>query len=161
GSGRAAHRSTIDALSPSFSPTTAQRRGLLERGAGVPPGESPGGVSAIRIPTRVESTAVGSAGMSGRDDDEDDLPGMFATPAEELAYWRPHTIDGRRCKPLKPIPIVVREPDLRVTRWTPPEDPFADLSYAEWKDGMQRLPALYWDPHESLHLLMGRSWTPI
>src|SRR5262249_10562169 len=144
-----------------FAPTTAGRRGLLERDTGgVQPGNSPGGVSAVRIPTRVESTAVGSAGMSGRDDDEDDLPGMFATPAEELAYWRTHTIDGR-CKPRKPIPIEVREPDLRTTRWTPPEDPFADLSYEEWKDGMQRLPALYWDPRTSLGMLMGRSWTPI
>jgi hypothetical protein len=48
-----------------------------------------------------------------------------------------------------------------MTRWTPPEDLFADLSYAEWKDGMQRLPALYWDPWETVHTLMGRAWTPI
>jgi hypothetical protein len=32
------------------------------------------------------------------DDDEDDLPGMFATPAEELEFWRTRTIDGRRRK---------------------------------------------------------------
>src|SRR5262245_26150442 len=94
-------------------------------------------------------------------DDEDDLPGMFATPAEEVEFWRTHTVDGRRCKPLKPIPIEVRPPDLRMTRWTPPEDVFSDLSYEEWKEGMQRLPALYWDSYESLPLLMGRAWTPI
>jgi hypothetical protein len=30
----------------------------------------------------------------GGKDDEDDLLGMFATPAEELEFRRRHTIDG-------------------------------------------------------------------
>jgi hypothetical protein len=40
-----------------------------------------------------------------------------------------HSRWGREAR--KPIPIERREPELRVTRWTPPEDVFADLSYAE------------------------------
>jgi hypothetical protein len=58
-------------------------------------------------------------------DDEDDLPGLFATPAEEVEYWRTHTVDGRRCKPLKPFVIEHRKfhPDLRTT----PPEPLPDL----------------------------------
>jgi hypothetical protein len=97
----------------------------------------------------------------GVDDDEDDLPGLFATPAEKVAFWRTHLIDGRRCKPLEPIKIERREPDLRTTPWKGPEDPFGWLSDEEWRQGMQTLPALYWDPWEGLHTLMGRAWTPI
>jgi hypothetical protein len=92
-------------------------------------------------------------------DDEYDELYAFATPAEELEFWRTHTLDGRRCKPLKPVIIERREPDLRTTRWTPPPDLFGDLTYAEWKEGMERLPALYWDPWEALPRLMGRAWT--
>jgi hypothetical protein len=93
--------------------------------------------------------------------DEDDVPSWDATPEEEVEFWRTHTIDGRRCKPLEPVHIERREPDLRMTRWTPAEDPFGWLSYQEWKAGMDQLPALYWDPHASLGMLMGRSWSPI
>jgi hypothetical protein len=39
------------------------------------------------------------------DTDEDDLPWMFATPAEEVEFWRTHPIDGKRMKPRKPIPL--------------------------------------------------------
>jgi hypothetical protein len=54
-----------------------------------------------------------------------------------------------------------RAVNLRMTPYEPPPDLFADLSYAEWREGMQRLPALCWDPAEGLRRLMGRSWTPI
>jgi hypothetical protein len=90
----------------------------------------------------------------GGEDDEDDLPGMFATPAEEAEFWRNHTIDGRRCKPLEPVKIERPEPDL------PAEDPFGWLSYEEWREGMRQCPALYLDPRTTLGMLMGRSWSP-
>jgi hypothetical protein len=38
---------------------------------------------------------------------------------------------------------------------------FAELTYAEWNAGTERLPALYWDPWEGLQTLMSRAWTPI
>jgi hypothetical protein len=57
------------------------------------------------------------------DTGEDDLPGLFRTPAEEVEFWRTHTIDGRRCKPLEPVKIKLREPDLRMA----PREPLLDL----------------------------------
>jgi hypothetical protein len=56
--------------------------------------------------------------------DEDDVPGLFATLAEEVELWRTHTLDGQPCKPLKPFPIERRKPDLRVTGPEPMPDLF-------------------------------------
>ena len=86
---------------------------------------------------------------------------MFATPAEEVEFWRTHNIDGKRCKLPEPEPIKPREPDLRVAPREPLPDLFDYLTYEEWKEGMDKCPALYWDPYLAVQQLMGRSYTPI
>jgi hypothetical protein len=95
------------------------------------------------------------------DTGEDDLPLMFATPADEVEFWRTHTIDGKRFTPREPVKLDVREPDLRMTRPDPLPDLFDYLTYEEWKEGMDKCPALYWDPYWAVQHLMGRAYTPL
>jgi hypothetical protein len=48
----------------------------------------------------VQDTAAVASIVRAANADEDDLPCLFATPAEEVEYWRTRTLGGRRCKPL-------------------------------------------------------------
>jgi hypothetical protein len=40
-------------------------------------------------------------------------------------------------------------------------DLFDYLTYEEWKEGMDKCPALYWNPYLAVQQLMGRAYTPI